>query len=243
VVVKLWLSRPAAPNKQWKYLFMSFFLLAFGDIFHLIPRTYLWYVFTYQGDTTIYDSAMGIQIYGFGLIMTGITMTIFYLGFYYFWKETYLNTTQIPALDKMRQNIRIYDWTAIGSVIIRTILILLPWNNWGSSPVYYYSVFSFRVLTNLPLYVIGMEVLYLFYISSKSKEINQHAPKEITFALKNCVIWIIVSYVTYTITLFGVPVLPILGMMMIPKTIAYLIVLYYMYRYIMTNPTLNTQKK
>jgi len=210
-------------------------LLAFGDIFHLIPRTYLWYAYTYQGQTAIYDSSMGIAIYGFGLIMTGITMTIFYLGFYYFWKETYLKTKNITVLSKIQEKIRIYDGIAIGSVIIRTILILLPWNNWGSSPEYYYSVFSFRLLTNLPLYVIGMEVLYLFYISTKSEEITKQMPNNITFALKNCVIWIIVSYVTYTITLFGVPVMPILGMMMIPKTIAYLIVLYYMSRYIMMN--------
>lgn len=185
---------------------------------------------------------MGIQIYGFGLIMTGITMTIFYLGFYYFWKETYLNNKPIPALSKIQQKIRIYDGTAIGSVIVRTILILMPWNNWGSSPTYYYSVFSFRILTNLPLYVIGMEVLYLFYISTKSADIVSQVPKNITFALKNCVIWIIVSYATYTITLFGVPVMPILGMMMIPKTIAYLIVLYYMYRYIMMNSLTNSPK-
>jgi hypothetical protein len=233
VVVITWKNKPEKIPPQWKYLFGSFFLLAFGDIFHLLPRTYIWYQYSIQNQLDAYVTDLGIQIYGIGLIFTGITMTFFYLGFYLFWKSTFIEKKDIPELSKIKENIKIFDIIAISSCIIRTILIFLPWNNWGTSPIYHYQIFSFRLITNLPLYVIGIEVLYLFMKSLKIKTDISQIPEKVMIAIKGSTIWIIVSYVTYTITILGVNVEPMLGMMMIPKTIAYLIVLYYMYKNIL----------
>ena len=237
-LVRTWKKKPKkSSSKSWNFLFGAFFLLAFGDVFHLLPRTYLWVQYALNNQVDIYTNPVGISIYGIGLIFTGITMTVFYLFFYLFWKEQYINHLDILGLANIKNKIRIYDGIAYASVIIRTLLILLPWNNYGTTPVYYWGFLSFRLLTNLPLYIIGMEVLLLFlkgyHVTKNSGEISIG----VNHALKQSSIWIIVSFITYTITLLGSPILPILGMMMIPKTIAYLLVLYFMQKFILTNPS------
>lgn len=236
-LIHIWMKKPSKRTKSWNLLFGAFFLLAFGDVFHLLPRTYLWFQYSVKNQSSIYTSSMGVSIYGIGLILTGITMTFFYLLFYMFWKEHFINHVNVPGLRKIKDRIRIFDGIAYGSVIIRTILILLPWNNYGSEPVLHFGFISFRLLTNLPLYIIGLEVLYLFLKSTRKAQSSDIVHSDITTALKRSSIWIIVSFATYTITLLGSPVIPLLGMMMIPKTIAYLLVFYYMKKFVLLNPS------
>ena len=240
-IIQIWKKRPKKISKSWSLLFGAFFLLAFGDVFHLLPRTYLWYRYSLQNQIDIYTSSIGVFIYGGGLIMTGITMTFFYLLFYLFWKEQYIKDIEIPELQRIKGKIKILDIIAYGSIIIRTILILLPWNKYGSEPVYYFGILSFRLLTNFPLYVIGVQVLFLFLKSyNVTKSMNLIHP-DINKAVKQSSIWIIVSFVTYTFPLLGNHLVPLFGMMMIPKTIAYLIVLYIMKKLILLNPSLEQE--
>ena len=240
-IIQIWKKRPKKISKSWSLLFGAFFLLAFGDVFHLLPRTYLWYSYSIQNQTDIYTSSIGNFIYGGGLIMTGITMTFFYLLFYLFWKEQYIKKIEIPELQRIKEKIKILDIIAYGSIIIRTILILLPWNKYGSEPVYYFGILSFRLLTNFPLYVIGVQVLFLFLKSyNVTKNMNLIHP-DINKAVKQSSIWIIVSFVTYTFPLLGNHLVPLFGMMMIPKTIAYLIVIYIMKKFILLNPSLEQE--
>ncbi|WP_371802471.1 hypothetical protein [Candidatus Lokiarchaeum ossiferum] len=236
-LIYIWIKKPMVITKSWKLIFGAFLLLAFGDVFHLVPRTYLWFQYSINHQTDIYTTSIGINVYGFGLIMTGITMTFFYLLFYLFWKEQFIKFVDVPALKSIKSRIRILDGIAFGSVILRTILILLPWNHYGSEPTYYLGFMSFRLLTNLPLYIIGIEVLVLFLKSTQKTPGSEVVHMDIQIALKRSSVWIIVSFITYTITLLGSPVVPLLGMMMIPKTIAYLLVFYYMKKFILLNPS------
>ncbi len=242
-LIHIWKKKPQMISKSWSLLFGAFFLLAFGDVFHLLPRTYLWYLYTFENQTTIYASSTGIFIYGIGLILTGITMTFFYLFFYLSWKNQYIIQSNSPKLQGIKSKIKIFDGIIYGSVIIRTILILLPWNNYGSAPVYYLGILSFRLITNIPLYIIGFVVLYLFLKSSSATKDSNHIHPDINIALKQSSIWIIVSFIMYTFPLLGINLIPLLGIMMIPKTIAYLIVLYYMKKYILLNPSLTQMPK
>lgn len=240
-LIQIWKNKPLKIEKSWKMLFGAFFLLAFGDVFHLLPRTYLWYMYSFENQTAIYTSSMGVFISGFGLILTGITMTFFYLLFYLFWKEQYINQRNCPGLKGIKEKIKIFDGIIYISILIRIILILMPWNNYGSAPIYYFGIFSFRLITNLPLYIIGIEILYLFLKSYNVTKDSKEIHPDINTAIKQSSIWIIVSYVMYTFPLLGINLIPLLGILMIPKTIAYLIVLYYMKKFILLNPSL-TQK-
>ena len=242
-LIHIWKNKPKIISKSWSLLFGAFFLLAFGDVFHLLPRTYLWYMYSFENQITIYTSSLGVFIYGFGLILTGITMTFFYLLFYLFWKEQYINNVDCPKLTGIKKKIKIFDGIVYISVTIRTILILLPWNNYGSAPVYYFGLFSFRLITNLPLYILGIEVLYLFLKSYKFTKNSNDIHPDVNTAIKQSSIWIIVSYVMYTVPLLGINLLPLLGILMIPKTIAYLIVLYHMKKYILLNLSLKQLPK
>lgn len=169
--------------------------------------------------------------------MTGVTMIFFYLGLYLFWKEEILSkpghSNDFPSIHR---KINVFDSIAYISVVSRIILILLPWNNWGSEPKYFNNFWNFRLITNLPLYVIGFEVLTLFMVTLFRYKDTQKIHPDLIKAIKNSVLWIAVSFITYTITILGVHSYPILGMFMIPKTIAYLLVLFYMSKYVLGNP-------
>ncbi|MHA1672373.1 MAG: hypothetical protein ACTSYI_01980 [Promethearchaeota archaeon] len=181
---------------------------------------------------------MGILINGTGLILTGITITLFYLLFYLFWKEQFITHVDLPGLQDVKKKIKTFDILAYGSMLFRVILILLPWNHYGGTPVYYLGVLSFRLITNLPLYILGFEVVYLFVKSIRNTKDSDEIHLNIIKALKHSSIWITVSFISYTISLLGTPLVSLFGMMMIPKTIAYLAVLLYMKKYILVNPSL-----
>lgn len=223
-------KKPSETDPAWKWSFGSFVLLAFGDFFHLVPRTYLWYLFDIQGQTDIYTSELGIFLYGFGLVMTSITVTLFYFGMYMFWRHTYAINDKIKEYSEHKSLLQYLDMIAIASVLFRICLIAFPMNEWGSDPVYINGWFSFRYLTNIPLYVIGVEVIILFITGAKKAEETDAVDSYINSVVKKSAIWIIISYVCYSITVFGVSVEPMLGMFMIPKTIAYLVILWYFYK-------------
>lgn len=230
IVSIAWSKRPKKRTPAWNWSFGSFVLLAFGDFFHLVPRTYLWYLFDIKGQTDVYTTDLGIILYGFGLIMTSITVTLFYFGMYMFWRHTYATNEDIKEYSNGDLKLQYLDIIAITSVLFRLCLIAYPMNAWGSEPDFYGGWFSFRYLTNIPLYIIGIEVIVLFLRGASKGERQEAVNSATNQVVKQSAIWIIISYVCYSITVFGVQAEPLLGMFMIPKTIAYLIILYLFYK-------------
>jgi len=233
VLILSYIKKPKKITIIWKLFFLAFLFLASGDFLHLIPRVYLWIL--YFNDSTIYESQFGISIYGLGLIATSITVSLFYLLFYYIWRNIFgKNENFKEYIPKFQNNILILDAIAICSFIIRIILIFFPQNNWGTEPEFYFGWLNFRYITNLPLYILGILDLILFLISIDKTKTSQIIPEHQLNCLKQCMIWIIISYICYTITLIGATIIPMLGMFMIPKTIAYLIVLFLTYKHFLS---------
>lgn len=143
-----------------------------------------------------YQTALGI-----GKLITGITMTVFYYLIYRY----YLLLTK-----KTNNHIHI---TIIVLIIIRFILLTLPGNDWinnGNSLLY-------AIIRNIPFAILGGIIIALF-ITAREKDVNHQFYK--------MGIWIIVSFVCYIIVILGSGALPILGAFMMPKTIAYFIIIY-----------------
>ena len=163
------------------------FTLCFGDSFHLIPRI----IRNAKGNSKRIEWWMNL-----GLIITSITMTIFYMILFYIWKTKY--TKDVSIL------IDVIIWIIS---IVRIVLCLLPQNNWfngGNKKMALYRNTIFLVL--------GIIEIILFIMLEESFGIIM-------------AISILLSFVFYMpVALFSKDK-PKLGMLMIPKTIMYIIMI------------------
>lgn len=134
---------------------------------------------------------------GVGKFITSITMTIFYVILYKILVERYSlkNTKNL--------SIAIYALAAI-----RIILCLLPQNEWLS----YYAPLSFGIYRNIPFAIMGIMLIVLFYKYAKQQ--NDKAFKYMWLAIT-------LSFAFYVPVVLFSDVMPIIGILMIPKTLAY----------------------
>lgn len=96
--------------------------------------------------------------------------------------------------------------------VIRMVIIFLPQNNWHSSATY-----AFGIIRNIPLILIGIIVIYYMY--------KMNTPFYKKFAGL-----IILSYLFYLPVIFFVKFIPMIGMLMMPKTVVYLFMLHHVYK-------------
>jgi hypothetical protein len=131
---------------------------------------------------------------GFGTLVTSITMTIFYVLLYHVWLLRYH-----PAENSLR-TIVIY-----GLSIIRIAICLLPQNNWTSADAPY----IWGIYRNIPFAILGIVEIVLFW------------QKRTDHVLRNLWLAITLSFAFYAPVVLFVDIIPMMGMMMIPKTCAY----------------------
>lgn len=134
---------------------------------------------------------------GFGKFITSITMTIFYVILYYIWKNRF-----------KIQNVRILDYTIYILAIIRIILCLFPQNDWFN----YNAPVIWGIYRNIPFAIMGIIMIYIIY-----KEAHKHNDRD----YKHMAIAVFLSFALYIpVVIWGTTIRP-LGMLMIPKTLAY----------------------
>lgn len=138
------------------------------------------------------------SLVGYGKLASAITVTFFYMLMIKAWKLRFNKTYNGFA------------YVLFGSGLIRLIIMLFPANQWGSIS----APFEWVIYRNLPLMVLGFGVTYLF-ISSSVKE------KDTIFKWMG--IMIIFSYAFYIPVILFAHLVPTIGILMIPKTVAYLI--------------------
>lgn len=134
---------------------------------------------------------------GFGKLVTSITMTIFYLILYYVWRGRY----QI----KGRKGLTAAMWTLSA---LRIALCLLPQNQWLT----YRQPLLFGVLRNIPFAVIGVIIIVIFAQETKKAEDRVFRFMPLAVGL---------SFGFYLPVVLFSGILPVIGMLMIPKTMAY----------------------
>lgn len=140
---------------------------------------------------------------GYGKLATSVTMTIFYLLLYFLYKSLYkIEKKSIPGT----------DFVVIMLTVLRIGICALPDNNWlgvPQSPILSVLWASFR---NIPFLLLGIVIVVLY--CGKRKE-DEH--------LKPLWILVIFSFLFYLPVAIMTPFYPILGMLMIPKTICYIL--------------------
>lgn len=135
---------------------------------------------------------------GFGRFVTSITMTIFYLILYKIFKIKF-NLEKIQGLDQFYY----------GLALVRIVLLLFPQNQWlSSNPPVIWGVYR-----NIPFAIMGAIMIYLLYTWGKKHDNIQY----IKMALG-----VFLSFAFYVpVVLWGQENF-LVGMLMIPKTMAYL---------------------
>lgn len=134
---------------------------------------------------------------GIGKFITSITMTFFYLILYYIWRLRY----QIKGKNGLTITFYIL-------VLARIVLCFLPGNNWTSSD----APLSYGIYRNIPFALIGIIIIILFYRSAKTNQDRTYRFMWLTIFL---------SFLFYIPVVLFADRYPLIGMLMIPKTCAY----------------------
>jgi hypothetical protein len=141
---------------------------------------------------------------GLGALSTAITITFLYMLILEAWRLTF---------DKPRDALY-YFLILMG--FVRLCLFLFPQNEWGNVvPPYTWSI-----ARNIPLMIQGLAVGILLALEG-----NKHQNP----LAKKLAVCIFLSYAFYIPVIFLVQTFPMIGMLMIPKTIAYMAMAWFVY--------------
>ncbi len=136
---------------------------------------------------------------GIGKLVTSVTMTVFYLLLYYVWLDHYR--------EEEKRSLTVLLW---GLSAIRIALCCFPQNGWLANS----SDMTWGVIRNIPFVSLGAAVCCLFF--QKRKEDRIFAP-----------VWlyILLSFLFYIPVAVGAGSVPMLGMLMLPKTVCYVLLI------------------
>ncbi len=134
---------------------------------------------------------------GAGKFITSITMTIFYVILYYVWRTRY----QINGQRGITAAVYLLSASRIA-------ISLFPQNQWlsASSPL------SWGIYRNIPFALLGLLIIVLFYKSAKEQNDQ---------AFRYMWLTIVLSFGFYIPVVLWADKIPLIGMLMIPKTCAY----------------------
>lgn len=176
-------------------------VLCIGDAFHLVPRV----LRALRGTNPQIKRRLGR-----GLQISSITMTVFYILLMYIWKETFPQFSLAPA-------IVCAVWI---SATIRIIICLLPQNDWtgdnsqASDTKQASDTLRLRmsIMRNAVFVVTGLCVMWLYASSGAAHGLEMQR-----------MVWAIaISFACYLPVTVLSRRYPLVGMLMIPKTCAYI---------------------
>jgi hypothetical protein len=178
-----------------RYVIWAFTLLALGDTGHVGFRVLAYALGNLEFSFGVLGRHIGLV--GLGAMATAFTVTLFYVLVLFVWRARFG---------------RSYGWfeaLLLAAAAVRIALLLHPANQWNSVvPPQPWSTYR-----NLPLIVQGLGVASLILHDAR-------ATRDRTFLLIG--VMILISYACYIPVVFFVQRAPLLGMLMIPKTLAYL---------------------
>lgn len=134
---------------------------------------------------------------GAGKWITSITMTVFYILLYYVWRLRY----QVRG----HRGVTALVWVLAA---LRIGLCMMPQNRWLSAD----APLSWGIWRNLPFAALGLVVIVLFFRSAR-----EHEDK----AFRWMWMTIVLSFGFYIPVVLWADTVPVIGMLMIPKTCAY----------------------
>ena len=156
-------------------------------------------------DTRLTFLGAPMSLVGLGTLATAYTVTLFYMLLVYIWQSRY------------QQKASWFTNLLLAAGVFRLAFMALPANNWGSllppQPISLYR--------NLPLILQGLGIMGLILYSAYRS--NDTPFKWIGWMIA-------VSYAFYLPVILYAHRFPLVGMLMIPKTCAYLVVAWIAYK-------------
>jgi hypothetical protein len=200
LVIAMLRRRPSvapADRRAADLVLWAFALLALGDTGHVGFRVWAYSQGSLESTLQLFGRAIGLV--GLGALATALTVTLFYVLMLELWR--------------VRFNKRYggFEYLLLAVVVIRLMMMLSPYNEWNAVvPPQPWSTFR-----NLPLTILGLSVAYLMLRDGRR-------------AGDRAFQWIggmiLVSYACYIPVILFVQQAPMVGMLMIPKTLAYVAV-------------------
>ena len=132
-------------------------------------------------------------------------MTVFYVLLYRLWLHVY------GERERATLSAAVYALAAI-----RIVLCLLPQNGWLQNE----SSVLWGTLRNIPLVALGVIVICLYFKNRKQVR-----------TLRFVWLWITLSYLFYIPVAVAASLVPMLGMLMLPKTVCYMILFAVFWKY------------
>ena len=134
---------------------------------------------------------------GLGKWITSVTMTVFYVLLYYVWRQRY------RVSGRRCLTAAVYILAAL-----RVGLCMLPQNQWLSAD----APLAWGIYRNIPFALLGLVVIVLFYRSARDRGDR---------AFRWMWLTIVLSFGFYIPVVLWADAVPMIGMLMIPKTCAY----------------------
>jgi hypothetical protein len=213
LVIMMVRNRARVPSADWpvaKRMILAFALLALGDSGHVGFRVIAYTL----GDLTVKPVIFGtpVSLVGVGALATAITVTFFYMLMVDVWRL------------RFKKSMNWFAWFLLAAGAARLVVMAFPQNQWELVvPPYNWSL-----ARNSLLVVQGIGVMALFF-----RDANCNHDRIFTWVA----IMIALSYTFYTPVILWVNQVPLLGMLMMPKTLAYLAVAIIAYRAFFTDHT------
>ncbi len=134
---------------------------------------------------------------GLGKAITSVTMTVFYVLLYYVWRQRY----RVQGQKSLTGTVYLLAG-------LRILLCLMPQNRWleADAPL------SWGIYRNIPFALLGLLMIVLFYRSARAQQDR---------AFRWMWLTIVLSFTFYIPVVLWADVVPMIGMLMIPKTCAY----------------------
>lgn len=197
LVAIMWQRREAlaGPRRRLANLITgAFALLAFGDTGHVGFRVWAYALGGLESQATIFGQP--ISLVGAGALMTAVTVTLFYIVMLEVWRT------------RFNKRYGWFEYFLLITASARLYMMTLPINEWHRVvPAQPWST-----IRNIPLMLQGLGLAYLILRDATTVKDN-------TFRWIG--VCILISYACYIPVILFVQQIPAIGMLMIPKTMAY----------------------
>jgi len=191
-------SQVEASKKSLARLFLiAFILLAAGDTGHVGFRVVAHLMNALDKQVMVIGTPMALT--GVGSMMTAYTVTMFYMVLVYIW------------IERFNKKSNWFTWFLFVIGVVRLVFMALPANDWGGFVIPQ----TASLIRNGFLVIQGLGMIGL-YLHSAYKT-NDRAFKWIGWS-------IVLSFAFYTPVILFAQRYPLVGMLMIPKTCAYVAV-------------------
>ncbi len=147
---------------------------------------------------------------GIGKLVTSLTMTIFYVLMYRLWLKVYREQ------EDRRLTLTVYALTAL-----RVILCAFPQNGWLENS----SGMTWGIIRNVPFVALGAVICWLYYRQRRADR-----------GFGRVWLYVLLSFLFYIPVAVGAGLVPMLGMLMLPKTICYVLLIVVFLRAVCAEP-------